>query len=496
MTIVVAMALLSIAMALSYSVLRTQGMAVQIQSNSNLRERARQAAWSGFAAGLRNMHQSAWAGVDSSFGGKVNATDSYSVGYATGDPALTPQSANYSDYPYRVTLSITGSAVDPAHPNVTATYALRAVVRLAPQQLAPEPSNWTAMQQNTVYQWTAGAFTIDWPCQIQGNLYLQGAMSVCPSYPYPSTAATRYLSDLAAMSGGGVEYRPLTGMISLPFPSNNPPFRSWLSGALGVSFTDNKSDSATSGWSYPGQLRSYQLYPGGAVYQVQQVSGPLKNTRLAPDPLANPLGLYYAGSDLSLQDNVNVQGTLVVGGKISIDGTNVSLQSYGLPALAGSTQAVHLPAAILQGDFQLSAAPKGEVMQASVQGVIAAFGDFLVQSDSQAAAFSLLGRVIAADFTINPRTDYFFPDQSLNRAVWQFAWNSFSAQSGGNQGGQQWQSFPAWLAPVLTYTPAITLKPNPAPLNYHWKNPSDPIYVPGSSDPGLRWDVVSFANNP
>src|SRR6185437_7717669 len=117
-----------------------------------------------------------------------------------------------------------------------------------------------------------------------------------------------------------------------------------------------------------------------------------------------------AGSDLSLQDNVSVQGTLVVGGKLSIDGTNVSMQSYGLPALAGSAQAVHLPAAILQGDFQLSAAPKGEVMQASVQGVIAAFGDFLVQSDSQDAAFNLLGRVIAADFTINPRTDYFFPD--------------------------------------------------------------------------------------
>ena len=152
--------------------------------------------------------------------------------------------------------------------------------------------------------------------------------------------------------------------------------------------------------------------------------------------------------------------------------------------------------AILQSDFQLSAAPKGEVMQASVQGVIAAFGDFIVQSDSQAAAFSLLMLVIASDFTIGPRTDYFFPDQTLNRAVWQFAWNSFSGQSGGNQGGQQWQSFPAWLAPVLTYTPAITLKPNPAPLNYHWKNSSDPIYVPGSSDPGLRWDVVSFANNP
>ena len=115
MTIVVAMALMSIAIALSYSVLRTQSMSVQIQANSNLRERARQAAWSGFAAGLRAMHQSSWGGVNSSIGGYVNATDRFSVSYATGDPTLTAQSANYRDYPYRVTLSVAGSAVDPAH---------------------------------------------------------------------------------------------------------------------------------------------------------------------------------------------------------------------------------------------------------------------------------------------------------------------------------------------------------------------------------------------
>ena len=510
MTIVVAMALMAIALALSYSVLRSQSMSVQIQANSNLRERARQAAWSGFAAGMRNMHQSSWGGVNTSFGGYVNATDGFSVSYATGDPSLTAQSPNYADYPYRVTLSVSGSAVDPAHPNNPTTHTLRAVVRLAPEQLAAEPANWAAMKQNTVYQWTPSSFTIDWPCQIRGNLYLRGAMTVLPTYPYPIAATTKYLGDLAAMSGGGVEYRPLSGSISLPYPANNGGLRSWLSSTLGVSFADNQNDAPTSGWSFPGPLRTYQLYPGGAVYQVQQIGNALKNAKLAPDPIANPLGLYYADSDLSLGDNVSVQGTLVAQGTISVAGTNVSLQSYGLPAVAGVAQAVHLPAAIAAGGFQVNAAPRGEVMQASVQGVIATFGDFTIQSDTQAAAFSLLGPLITANFAVKPRTEWqFSPDPFANAMLWQFLWNSYNVQQGnqgpgngfgfgfGQGGSQPTQTFPSWLAQLgLTHSPLLSFQPNPTPLNYHWKNPNDPIYVPAASDPGLRWDVVSFTDNP
>jgi hypothetical protein len=317
---------------------------------------------------------------------------------------------------------------------------------------------------------------------------------------------TKYLGDLAAMSGGGVEYRPLSGSVSLPYWANSSGMRGWLSGTLGVTFADNQNDAPTSGWQFPGTLRSYQLYPGGAVYQVQQLGASLKNVNLAPDPIANPLGMYYADSDLSLGDNVSVQGALVARGMISVDGVNVSLRSYGLPALSGSTQAVHLPAAISQGNFQVSAAPRGETMQASVQGVIAAFGDFVIQSDSQAAAFSLAGQLVAANFTIKPRTEWVFsPDPFFNAVIWQSLWNSYNTQS-GNQGAgfgfgsgvnQPSQTFPAWLAQMgLTYTPILTFQPNPTPLNYHWKNPNDPIYVPASGDPGLRWDVVSFTDNP
>lgn len=505
MTLVVALALMAIAMALSYAVMRTQGTDVQIQANSNLRERAKHAAWSGFASGLRNMHQSNWGGVNSTLAGSVNATDSFSVSYATGDPTLTPASAQYADYPYRVTLSVTGTATNPSHPGVVATHALRAVVRLAPKQLASEPASWPAMQQYTCFQPSGGKFTIDWPCRIQGDLYLQGPLTICPTYPYPSAAVTKYLGDLAAMSGAGTEYRPLSGTVHLPFTNdNNGAFRNWLSSTLGVATVDDKHDPLVSGWNYPHSMKSYQIYPGGAVYQAQTLGNQLRNATLAPDPLVNPLGLYYANGDLSLENHVSITGTLVCDGDISIDGTGVALQSYGLPALAGSTQPVHLPAAIAGGNFQVSAAPLGSVMQASVHGLIAAFGDFVIASDFQNAQFNLLGRVISSDFVIMPRREWQFSlDPFLNALTWQLLWNSYNSQSNGSGFGfgsgntVPSQPYPLWLSQLgLKYTPSLTFAPDPTPLNYHWKKPSDSIYVPASGDPGMRWDVVSLVDNP
>ena len=120
-TIVVALGLLSVSLALSYAVLRSQALATQVQSNGNLQARARAAAWTGFAAGLRAMHQSDWSGVNTSVTSKLKGSDSYSVSWTTGDASLSPGNAAYSEYPYRVTLSVTGTSVDLLHSGVRAT---------------------------------------------------------------------------------------------------------------------------------------------------------------------------------------------------------------------------------------------------------------------------------------------------------------------------------------------------------------------------------------
>jgi len=515
MTIVLAMALMAIALALSYSVMRSQMTAVMIQHNSDLRLRARQAAQTGLAAGLRQMHQANWGGVNSTYTGNINATDGFAVAYATGDASLTPTNPSYSEYPYRVTLSITGSASDLANPGVVSSHSMQAVVRLVPRQLGPEPPAWPTMKQSTVFQSSAANFSIDVPCRIQGPLALQGTLQLCQNVPNYNSANQQYLGDLGLMpSAGYPDDRPLTGPVTLPFANTPSATRSLLTNTLGVQAIDTPQTSAV-GWSYPGTIKSYQIYPGGEVYQVPLLNTTLTNLSLAPDPLANPLGIFYINDDLHLKDNVSVQGTIIADGTVSIDGVNVSLQSPSLPALDGATQPVQLPAVITGDDFQVSAGGQG-----SVQGIVAAFDSFLIQSGTQSAAFDLKGSVITTAFTIQPRSEWELPS-----FWWMTLWQTFNAQVGvgkgngkgngngngnghgngngnGNGNGQGngpsgVPYFPIWLGQSgFISTPVLTLEPNPSPFTYHWKNPTDPVYVANPSDPGLRWDVLAIADNP
>jgi hypothetical protein len=64
MTVIVVLGVISITLALSYAMLRSQVTSVQIQSNLDRRNAARQAAYAGVSAALRAMHQSSWGGVD------------------------------------------------------------------------------------------------------------------------------------------------------------------------------------------------------------------------------------------------------------------------------------------------------------------------------------------------------------------------------------------------------------------------------------------------
>ena len=109
---------------------------MRIQQNSNRHALARQAAMVGLSVAMRKMEVSGWTGVNSTISGSLNAQDSYSVTYTAGDDSLTSGSANYSEYPYRVTFMSTGTSTDSGSSPSRATHKVRAVVRLIPRKLA------------------------------------------------------------------------------------------------------------------------------------------------------------------------------------------------------------------------------------------------------------------------------------------------------------------------------------------------------------------------
>lgn len=184
--IVLVLGLLAAVLALSYAMIRSQATIETTQRNDGFRDAARQAARAGLTAGLRTMHDAAWAGVDAPLTGTFDANTTYLVTYATGDTALQTTDPNYAEWPYRVTVTCTSTATDPANPTVQATDSVQVVVQLVRRKLADQPSSWIAMQPYAVYQWGTGGgkeVDIEFPSRVAGPAFLQNKIDYLEDYP-------------------------------------------------------------------------------------------------------------------------------------------------------------------------------------------------------------------------------------------------------------------------------------------------------------------------
>jgi hypothetical protein len=477
-TVIVVLVMIVSSLALAYMIGRSQVATIRLQSNSDLDMLARQAAMTGFANGLRSMYEANWAGVGATISTTLNSQQSFTVTYTTGDALLTATDPNW---PYRVTILVVGTAVDLSHP-VSATHRIQAVVQLLPRQLAAEPTNWSTMLQYTVYQYAANTFDLQLPCRIAGNVLIQGTLRLADDYPPSNDGQNQYLSDINTMQALGYgDNRPLTGNVSLPYGSTASGTLSDLN-LLGVS-TTNVSPAPATNWAYPGEIVSYQLYPGGQVYTVPLAPSSLQNTTLAAAPRTNPLGIYYNSGTVTIGNNVTLTGTLQAGGDVVISGTNVVLQPVVLPALQGSTQGVQLPTVIVQNNFKVSS-----LASATVSGMIACWSSFDVLPGSQSTSLAVQGRLICGSCVFDDRSEWL-----LSGSQWSSTWTGFN-----NQSWPSWIWFyPQWLQQKkgLSYIPSLTIVPETTPVTYQWKTATNQVYVPNASDPGLRWTVVRWTDN-
>ena len=185
-TVILVLGLLSVTLALCYAMIRTQATIEEVQRNAGFRGSSQQAAQAGLSIGLRAMRKASWGGVATTIQGQLDDNTSYAVSYATGDASLRPTDPDYDEYPYRVTVTATGTAVDPANPTVQSTYTVQAIAQLVRRKLADQPSSWTAMSPYTVYQWGTGGgreVDIEAPVQVQGSVFCQNEISYLEDYP-------------------------------------------------------------------------------------------------------------------------------------------------------------------------------------------------------------------------------------------------------------------------------------------------------------------------
>jgi hypothetical protein len=187
-------------------------------------------------------------------------------------------------------------------------------------------------------------------------------------------------------------------------------------------------------------------------------------------------------------DNVTFRGTLVTDGSegdVFVEGDNVHISPASLPALDGTTTPIQLPVMVVRDDLRIFGGAQG-----NIQGMVAVWDEVeFLQGPQQSIDFTVEGRLLGTQFFVRGRDEW---DQIPD--WWNDAYNSFtwSASNGGTP------YFPVWLQANrgLRYAPRIRVKPPASAVTYHWRNAADPIYVPHTADPGLRWDVVDWKENP
>ncbi len=180
--VVIVLALLSVTLALSYSMMRVQSTTSQIQRNMSRQSDARQAAISGLSAGMRAMYESNWGGIDSTLQMTLGDNRSYLVSYQSGDPWLETTDSDYAEKPFRVTVISTGYAFDSASPTVRSEYKIRAVVQLVRRKFQSNPSSYAAAAGHCMFSFGTGTNTLEAPNQIHGKTFVHGELDLCEDW--------------------------------------------------------------------------------------------------------------------------------------------------------------------------------------------------------------------------------------------------------------------------------------------------------------------------
>lgn len=492
MTVIIVLGVISIAMALSYAMMRAQTTSIDIQSNLERKNLARQAAYAGISTALRKMHYSTWAGVETPLQDEVGREQWFEVSFSTGDKSLTPASPDYSEYPFRVTIDSTGYAADPARPAARSSYRVRAVAQLVRKKLQPPPGSWAPVKFFTAYQWSGSASTFEFPVRLEGPLWLQGTINISTDYPSDSNSRSTYYADLLAMRDANIgDYRPLNGPIATPFSKQTGSNRSFMQ-SWGLTLYDvNLTTDAPASYPTSGQMY-YQLYPGGKTYTLPSLQTVYGNTltgvTLAPDPLENPLGIYLSAGTLLLNTDTKITGTIVTTGTepdVRIIGKNVTLEAQTLPAVKGVTAKHQLPVAIVKDDFQLV----GDA-GCTIRGVVAAWDEFVFERGVSSASCDMKGRVVANKLHLHGRAPW-----DLTTSEYQAELANFNLQRSAS-GGIRY--FPQWLKATRDFEPKplLSIKANAPDIVDHWHTFGQPVYTYGNGDDGLRWNLLQWTDNP
>jgi hypothetical protein len=286
------------------------------------------------------------------------------------------------------------------------------------------------------------------------------------------------------------DVRPFDGPWATPLDRSSQARVSRVKSMLNVTI-DSANATSSAPWNHPGDVFTYQIYPGGKIYYAKTLPATLANTRLGPDVRTNPLGVFVRQGAVRLQDNVSIQGSIILSGSsvgpdLIIDGSDIRLAAVEIPGLDGEAQTFQLPTAIVRDDFIVT----GNARSCAVRGMVLAWDDFAFVRGTDQSEFFLEGRVFADELRLQPRSQW-----SQSGTWWEEKIGAFLAQADEPEGIE---FLPVWLEEYAGFAPRakLTLRPPSDSATYHWHNWSRPLFTPLATDAGLVWDLVHWQDNP
>lgn len=429
LSLVVVMIAISMSMVLTYAALSSQARGVQVRQNVNRQELARQAAESGATIALNQLQSASWSGVTTPLSGTLSSdklgSTTYSVSYFTIDGQTSPsaypagqgktslsgsweffnansdglssssadEAASATRQAFQLLIRSTGKWQSATDVLDFVTETIEVGVELQPRVpgrtiLAPDIAQATDMFasnagydtiQNYALFASAGSssspsLTLQPGQRIDGPTWLADGVNVFTGPKWGTSTRNEFLQSTGTLysttSGGTTTFshpHPFGGPVTMvsSFSSSETSDLSKLNVprvAAGTSLTT--PSISFSSW------KTYQLYQGGFSYSAQILSSStLDNIVLRPSQ-RNPLGVFYKEGNLTIDDNVVVQGTLVCSGKITFTGNNVIVASVNWRDSAGGTlvSTANLfprPPAVVANSVQLNSGTR-----ASLEGAV------------------------------------------------------------------------------------------------------------------------------
>ena len=395
-SLVVVMIAISMSMALTYAALSSQARGVQVRQNVNRQEMARQAAESGASITLNTLQSAGWSGVTTALSGTLGSdklgTTSYTIEFRTIDGQTSPSA--YPTGQGQTSLGGTTAFFNSNSNGLSTTSADTAAIatRQAFQLLIRSTGKWASLTDPLDFVTEIVEVGIELQPRVPGRQIIAPDITQATDV-LASNAGYDTIQNYALFASTGTSSKPsLTlepgqridgpswvtqGVSIYSGPKWNSSIRDVFLLSTGTLFTTNNSGkvsllhphpfggpitnvnnltaaevadltklnvprvTASSSLTTPtitfANWKTYQLYQGGFSYTAETLSSSsLANVVLRPS-LKNPLGVFYREGNLTLSNNVVVQGTIVCTGSVTMSGDNVVVESVNWRDSSGGT---------------------------------------------------------------------------------------------------------------------------------------------------------------